>query len=241
MLFTRPKIFAILSISFTQITKGFAQQLSDTSGWALRANQTCPAGESDCGPTAHGFVGCCPASSPCLPQYNNVCCPPSKPQLPLYVNHFPFQTRCIDSFCNCIDTNCTDALVVAGPWCADPSWVLCNNNGYFCCLWGQTCYSDGNTDGCAYPGYELGPSQQVLQPIHQLPRSIASTTTTSSAISSSATQSPTSSQSSQNNSGSLDISDKIAIGIGVPVGVATILGTWITWKIYRRKKHKVGN
>ena len=147
----------------------------------------------------------------------------------------------IDSFCNCLDTNCTDALVDAGPWCADPTWVLCNNNGYFCCLSGETCYNDGNTDGCAYPDQELGPNQQVLQPIHQLPRSTASTTTTSSAISSSATQPPTSSKPSQDNSGGLDISDKIAVGIGVPVGVATILGAWITWKLYRRKKHKVGN
>lgn len=144
----------------------------------------------------------------------------------------------IDS-CNCLDTNCTDALVDAGPWCADPTWVLCNNNGYFCCLSGQTCYKDGNTDGCAYPGQELGRNQQVLQPIHQVPRSIASTTTTSSATSSSATQGPTSGKPSQDNSGGLDTSDKIAIGIGVPVGVATILGAWITWKMYQKKKYKV--
>ena len=188
MLLTPPNIFATLSIFFTQTSRVFAQNLSDTSGWALRGNQTCPAGESECGETAHGFVGCCPASSPCLPQYNDVCCPPSKRQTPPpYVNRVYISEIFIDSFCHCLDINCTDALVDAGSWCADPTWVLCNNNGYFCCLPGQTCYSDGNTDGCAYPGQELGPKQQVLQPIHQLPRSIAATTMTSSAISSSAT------------------------------------------------------
>ena len=140
---------------------------------------------------------------------------------------------------NCLDTNCTDALVKAGPWCADPTWVLCNNNGFFCCLSGQTCYSDGNTDGCANPGQEsVGPKQQVLQHMQQVPRSsIASTaTTTSSGATSSSSSKP-----SQNNSGGLNTSDKIAIGIGVPVGVATILGSWASWKLYRRKKHKLGN
>ena len=34
-------------------------------------------------------------------------------------------------------------------------------------------------------------------------------------------------------SGGLDTSDKIAIGIGVPVGVATILGAWYTWRTWR--------
>ena len=39
-------------------------------------------------------------------------------------------------------------------------------------------------------------------------------------------------------SGGLDTSDKIAIGIGVPVGVATIVGTWIGWKMWRLKQRK---
>ena len=54
------------------------QALSDTSGWALRIQRNCPAGQSECGPTANGFVACCPASSPCMNQYNDVCCPPGK-------------------------------------------------------------------------------------------------------------------------------------------------------------------
>ena len=39
-------------------------------------------------------------------------------------------------------------------------------------------------------------------------------------------------------SGGLATSDKIAIGIGVPVGVATILGVWITFKMYQQWKKK---
>lgn len=42
-------------------------------------------------------------------------------------------------------------------------------------------------------------------------------------------------------SGGLNTSDKIAIGIGVPVGVATILGVWVTWKLYQRKRNKSRN
>jgi hypothetical protein len=148
-----------------------------------------------------------------------------------------FRDIYIDSFCNGLDTNCTDALVDAGPWCADPTWVLCDNNGYFCCSSAQTCYNEGNTDGCAFPGQALGPNQQVLQPIHQRLRSIASTTSPPSATSSSTTPPPTSSKPSQDNSGGLNNSDKIAIGIGIPVGLATILGLWITWKLYRSKMH----
>ena len=133
----------------------------------------------------------------------------------------------------------------AGPWCADPSWTLCNNNGYFCCLPGQTCYNEDNVDGCAEPGQKLSNTQQALQVIHQQPRSVASTSTTSTSTgtptSSSTTTAPSSNQSSSANSGGLTISDKIAIGIGVPVGLATILGAWASWKLYRRKEPLVGN
>jgi hypothetical protein len=37
----------------------------------------------------------------------------------------------------------------------------------------------------------------------------------------------------------LDTSDKIAISIGVPVGTATILGTWFSWKLYHHKKKRI--
>ena len=53
--------------------------LSETSGWALRANDTCPESLSECGTTWGDFVACCPTTSPCLKQYNAVCCPLGKP------------------------------------------------------------------------------------------------------------------------------------------------------------------
>ena len=56
-------------------------------------------------------------------------------------------------------------------------------------------------------------------------------------MSSSATQpSPTSSKPSRDHSGGLDVSDKIAIGIVVPVSVATVVGVWISWEMYREEE-----
>ena len=83
MLLSTPTIVsATFAVFFARTSPLFAQQLSDTSGWALRGNQTCTGGESECGPTANGFVACCPSSAPCLSQYNSVCCPPSKAPAP---------------------------------------------------------------------------------------------------------------------------------------------------------------
>ena len=59
---------------------------------------------------------------------------------------------------------------------------------------------------------------------------------TSIDLSSTATATPSSTAAAS--SGGLDTSDKIAIGIGVPVGVATIVGTWIAWKMWRLKQRK---
>jgi len=130
-----------------------------------------------------------------------------------------------------LDVNCTDALVASGPRCGDPQWIMCLNNGFFCCLPGQICYSAGGTDGCAYPGYEFAQGEKPLSTINQAQRPAA---TTSASTSPFATPSPTAAP--QTSSSGLGTSDKIAIGIGVPVGVATILGTWIAWKLYQRKK-----
>lgn len=58
-----------------------AQIISNTSGWALRGNQTCQSGENTCGRIAGVFVACCPSTSACITQYNDVCCPPSKPRV----------------------------------------------------------------------------------------------------------------------------------------------------------------
>ena len=55
-----------------------AQNQVTSSGWALRANNSCPAENgTTCGITAAPFVACCPAGSTCLKGYNDVCCPSS--------------------------------------------------------------------------------------------------------------------------------------------------------------------
>ena len=46
-----------------------------TGSWALRVNNSCVSGDSDCGPTYDHFHACCPPASPCQSQYNSVCCP----------------------------------------------------------------------------------------------------------------------------------------------------------------------
>lgn len=126
----------------------------------------------------------------------------------------------------CPGTNCTDVLATK-PRCADPSWILCDNNGYFCCQYGEKCYNHTNTDGCASPEFKLGPHDIVLPTVQQAVR----TAEASSTAKSFATPTP-----EPATDGGLSTSDKIAMGVGVPVGVATILGTWLAWKVYMRKK-----
>ena len=125
-----------------------------------------------------------------------VCCPPS--ETPFLVSTLPLLTYALDY-------NCTDELVKAGPWCADPIWVLCDNNGYFCCRPGQTCFSNGNTDGCADPDAELGSNMQALDYIQQVSRPSSLTTqyssqaTSRSSVVTSQTSAYNRQQSQQNN------------------------------------------
>lgn len=59
---------------------------------------------------------------------------------------------------------------------------------------------------------------------------------TSTDLSSTATVTP--SESASTSSGGLSTSDKIAIGIGVPVGLATVFAAWIAWKTWKLHKKK---
>ncbi|MCJ1401529.1 hypothetical protein MMC11_004744 [Xylographa trunciseda] len=63
--------------------------------------------------------------------------------------------------------------------------------------------------------------------------SIIATTASASSLATS-----TSSDNGIASSGGLNTSDKIAIGIGVPVGMATILGVWLTWMMLQQKKKR---
>lgn len=123
--------------------------------------------------------------------------------------------------------NCTQTLIKQ-PRCADPSWILCENNGYICCAPGQICLSHngtGNRDSnsCADPGYDLRANEIQLPTVNQVPRAAQSTAPVTAA----ATPQP--------NDG-LNTADKIAIGMGVPGGVATMIGTWFAWRMYKRSK-----
>lgn len=98
-------------------------------GWALRKNGSCLASEIDCGETVAPYRVCCPNGSFC-PQAKNVACCPSKEY-------------------------CTDALN-GQPHCANSTWDLYINGGYFCCEQGTIAYAkDGGSNGCGKPGYKL--------------------------------------------------------------------------------------
>ncbi|KAL3483534.1 hypothetical protein BJX62DRAFT_244786 [Aspergillus germanicus] len=85
-----------------------------TLGWALRQNGTCLAHEEVCCETVAPYRVCCPGASYCPRAYNIACCPSS--------------------------LNCTEALQ-AHPVCANSTWDLYYNGGYFCCEHGTRGYA----------------------------------------------------------------------------------------------------
>ena len=88
----------------------------------------------------------------------------------------------------------------------------------------------------------------ILDYVSQVPRPTstmsASSSGTISSLSSATTQisGPTNARSQPSESGGLQIGDKIAlaigIGLGLPVDVATMIGTWFTWRMYLKKSGK---
>lgn len=100
---------------------------SAPSGFAIRRNDTCLLNEVDCGQTVAPWRACCPAGASCPSQYNPNCCPSS--------------------------LNCTQSLL-RNPNCANASWTLYDNAGFFCCAPGAIGYASlfSNSDGCADPG-----------------------------------------------------------------------------------------
>ncbi|OTB07172.1 hypothetical protein M426DRAFT_8901 [Hypoxylon sp. CI-4A] len=169
--------------------------LTDLSGWAIRRNGSCLGGkEVDCGATLAPFRACCPSSTECPSQYNVACCPSG--------------------------TNCTTAIVEA-PRCANSSWSMFDNGGYFCCEEGQVGYDKSNTNGCSRSGASLPDGTVPLAVISQSERSTSTTSSTSESTStstSSATSSPTSSSLSDSSSHS----SAGAIAGGVVGGIALI-------------------
>lgn len=110
-----------------------------TTGFAVRKNGSCLRTESDCGETVGGFRGCCPGGTFCPHAYNIDCCPAGK--------------------------NCTESLVQE-PRCANATWDLYDNGGYFCCPHDTIGFAlAGQFDGCAGTGYSFGDQDTRLKVI----------------------------------------------------------------------------
>ncbi|KAL4804432.1 hypothetical protein BDV18DRAFT_143150 [Aspergillus unguis] len=162
-------------------------------GWAARVNGSCEASETDCGATVSPYRVCCPGGSYCPHAWNVACCPS--------------------------ESNCTEALQ-ANPHCANETWDLYINGGYFCCEPGTTGYAkDGGSNGCGSPGYVLGDDETKL-PIEV--SGVTSTSTPTATPTSGAdmnTTTPTTTSSSENQS-STKSTNTGAIAGGVIGGVA---------------------
>lgn len=104
--------------------------LVSTSGFAIRRNGSCLASEVDCGATVSPFRACCPSGASCPSAFNVECCPSP--------------------------ANCTQTLL-KNPSCANKTWTLYDNEGYFCCEPGTVGYAalKSGSDGCADPGVSL--------------------------------------------------------------------------------------
>lgn len=121
-----------------------AMSSDESPGYPVRRNNSCSAGESECGRTWGTFYACCPGSSQCLDSHstkinNFICCPNS--------------------------LNCTDVLADV-PTCANPSWDLYNSTGYFCCEPNHAGFSVQGTVsvGCLDPGAARNLSYNALTP-----------------------------------------------------------------------------
>jgi hypothetical protein len=113
-------------------------------GFAIR-RKSCPKGlEVDCGFTGtDGFHACCPSGYTCPgPQYNVVCCLPGA-------------------------DGCTDESLAAAPKpaCANATWDMFDNGGFFCCEHGLPGYNKSNMNGCASPKESISGAIQFLSTV----------------------------------------------------------------------------
>ncbi|KAB8253901.1 hypothetical protein BDV32DRAFT_155736 [Aspergillus pseudonomiae] len=185
-----------------------------TSGFAVRKNGSCLRTETDCGETVGGFRGCCPGGTFCPIAYNIDCCPTGE--------------------------NCTESLLKE-PRCANATWDLYDNGGYFCCPHDTIGFAlAGQTDGCAGTGYSFGERDTRLEVISSgtvLPFSSTATTseTSTSTTTSATTTSAAATQTSSSSSSSSGV-DKGAVAGGVIGGVAGVaLIAAFVWLFMRRR------
>lgn len=102
-------------------------------GFAIRRKGICLSGiEVDCGSTGiEGFHACCPSSFVCNPKESNrICCPPGA-------------------------SDCTQTSLSAKPLCANATWDMFDNGGFFCCESGSPGYNVSNMNGCIKPGQAI--------------------------------------------------------------------------------------
>jgi hypothetical protein len=123
------------------------------SGFALRMNGSCQTSEVDCGATVAPYRACCPSGSFCPSQYNV----DASQTLSL-------QDMDADSAQCCpTSANCTNTLL-QNPQCANQTWGLYDNGGYFCCQKGVAGYAaTTDSDGCASPGYIFRSGEILLE------------------------------------------------------------------------------
>ncbi|KAK3356843.1 hypothetical protein B0T25DRAFT_516395 [Lasiosphaeria hispida] len=120
-----------LTAFFINVVNASTTMAASPLGFALRLNgSSCLSQEVDCGATVAPYRICCPAGSFCPSQYNVNCCPSAD--------------------------NCTASLI-ENARCANETWDLYDNGGFFCCLKGLFGYAARATDsnGCGSEGYIL--------------------------------------------------------------------------------------
>jgi hypothetical protein len=61
------------------------------------------------------------------------------------------------------------AILYEGPFCANTSWTMYDNGGYFCCDAGKLGYKNlnSNSNGCADTGYQVKDGDAWLSAIGQ--------------------------------------------------------------------------
>lgn len=209
------------------------------SGFALRKNGTCELQEVDCGKTVNPYRVCCPHASSCPSQYNvDVRCI-SLISSPSLMSVWLTGYQCCPT-----SANCTLSLIPT-PRCANTTWDLYDNDGYFCCLPGLIGYAAKNTNsnGCASPGYEFQAGEVQLRLIRAgetgvLSSLSPSTSTTSSKSSTSAVESATTVPPPPLTDEGLSTGAKAGIGVGAGIGVLIlfIVGTLFIRGTFRRRR-----
>ncbi|KAI0450862.1 hypothetical protein F5B21DRAFT_507738 [Xylaria acuta] len=180
--------------------------MSTAPGWAIRrGGGSCLVSEEvDCGETANGYRACCPSSTTCPHQYNVACC--------------------------LANTNCT-AAIADTPSCANSSWIMFDNGGYFCCENGQVGYNLRNTNGCSKSDKALPANAKPLAVISQTFSSTSTSSTSASTSAAPTSPSPTTSLNTSNTTPGGTIAGAVVGGVA---GIAIIAG--LIWFFMRKKK-----